>query len=191
MKKSTIVIIVLAVAVIAAGVAGFFFGKNGPDAGDKPTETPVAIVSDFYRSDIYLNYAKNPERFDLSEMYGMPEDAETAFYADSASWLSFLIDVNVENTTDNDIAVYGITSEENGNDGIYICKNATAEIGIPAGASATVSVYVMCSDDTMSDEEIKSRVRNMDMLLSYSNAVTVDENGQEIPEETKFAEIEE
>lgn len=121
--------------------------------------------------------------------FGVSDDFVDAFYSKSEVYNFFNYPILVENISGHDIVVYGVTVEGNGNGGIYLNIAFNGEMGIPA-ENPNVSyrlpsfiVQVLCDNDDLSEEEVKSVVDAMKFTITYAEkAVDGDPDSEEMKE---------
>lgn len=121
--------------------------------------------------------------------FGVSNDFIKAFYAKSEDYNFFNYPVLVENMSGHDIVIYDVKAESNGNGGIYLNVAFNGEMGIPAEDPnvnyrlPSFIVQVLCDNDDLSDEEVKSIVDTMKFTITYAEkAVDGDPDSEEMKE---------
>ena len=128
-------------------------------------------------------------RVALKNNFGVSEDFINSFYAKSEVYNFFNYPVLVENMSGHDVVIFDISVEGNGNGGIYVNVAFNGEMGIPAKDPnanymlPSFIVQVLCDNDDLSDEQVKSVVDAMNFTITYAEkAVDGDPDSEEIKE---------
>lgn len=128
-------------------------------------------------------------RATLRNNFGVSEDFIKAFYAKSENYNFFNYPILVENLSGHDIVVYDVAVEGNGIGGIYLNVAFNGEMGIPAKDPnlsyrlPSFIVQVLCDNDDLSDEQVKSVVDTMKFTITYAEkAVDGDPDSEETKE---------
>lgn len=125
----------------------------------------------------------------LKNNFGVSDDFIKAFYAKSEDYNFFNYPVLVENMSGHDIVIFDVSVEGNGNGGIYLNVAFNGEMGIPAKDPnanymlPSFIVQVLCDNDDLSDEQVKSVVDAMSFTITYAEkAVDGDADSEETKE---------
>lgn len=137
-----------------------------------------------YKDDTQAN------RTALKAGFGVNDDFVNEFYKDSASNNFFNYPVLVQNMSEHDVVILDVTAANAGTDGICVNVAFTGEMGIPAYDPdstymlPTFAVQVLCDDDDLSDEQVKSVVDAMEFSVTYAEKVVDgDPDSEELKEE--------
>ena len=126
----------------------------------------------------------------LKEKFGVSDDFIKAFYAKSEDYNFFNYPIFVENMSSHDIVVLDVKAENSGANGIYVNVSFNGEMGIPAKDPnahymlPSFIVQVLCDNDDLSDEQVKSVVDAMKFTITYAEkAVDGDPDSEELKEQ--------
>ena len=190
MKKKIIIAIIIAAVVAAAGIGAYFLFGSGDSGSGKEVS---AVKEDFVQgAGIIEAYSMNPDRFkkSLVNEYQMGEETAAKFFEAPSEWLAFDQMINIKNTGDTNITVYGFEVKDNGKDGVYIGTSLGGALSIAPGATVPTSFSILSSQILMSDDEIHALVDKMEISIVYSETPEEYDDGTESVEETKTAPIE-
>lgn len=189
MKK--IIIAIVAVAVVAACAAGAYFAFFNNSDENAPE---LSIVKgEMIESVGYIEACiKNPDRFKprLAKEYQLSEEQVNDFFAAPEEWLTYGINIEIQNIGENDLTAYSFEIKDNGKKGVYVSSSLGGELGLPVGSNpALASLSILCSDIELSADEIREIVDSMDISVVYTKTPAEYDDGTESIEETKLAAI--
>ncbi len=189
MKK--IIIAIVAVAVVAACAVGAYFAFF--NNSDESAPELSIVKGEMIESVGYIEACiKNPERYKprLANEYQLSAEQVDAFFATPEEWLTYGINVEIQNIGEYDITAYSYEIKDNGKKGVYVSTSMGGELGLPVGSlPALTSLDIICSDIELSADEIREIVDSMDISVVYTKTPAEYDDGTESVEETKFAAI--
>lgn len=176
--KKTIIAVIAAIVVIAAGIGGYFLGR-------RPTATPTdkipsAEVADFEAHDkIVDEYAASEISTAeyLMKAFEMDEKTAKGFKEHPEEWLGFTVYLNIKNTTDKNLSFFNAVCPDNGKNGVYVFTETTSTLGIPAGGSYQVAVPVLIHNNDLSNDEARALVDKMEISYLCSEAEDLTSEG--------------
>lgn len=188
MKKT--IAIIAAVALVIGGAVGAYFLLK-PEV--KEGTVSISVTKNDFVETISLieRYMKTPSRYKdaFPALYGMTADEAEDFFAAPENWLAYEYIIDVENTGEEAVSVYGFEIEGNGKDGVYLSRQSGGELGLPVGTGHSLSISVLCSNGDATTDEVLSVVEDMDISIVYSKQPTEADDGTESVEETKKAQL--
>lgn len=187
--KKTIAIIVAVVLIVGGALGAYFFLK--PEEKDGTVSISVSKADFVETISLIERYMKTPEKYkeSLPGLYGMTAEEAENFFAAPENWLAYEYIINIKNTGEEPVSVYGIEVEGNGKDGVYLSKQFGGELGLPADTQHSISISVLCSNGDATTDEVLSAVEDMAINIIYSKQPTEADDGAESVEETKKAQL--
>lgn len=187
--KKIIAIIVAVVLVVGGAVGAYFLLKPETKEGT----VSISVTKNEFVETISLieRYMKTPSRYKDSfpALYGMTAEEAENFFAAPENWLAYEYIIDIENTGEETVSVYGFEIEGNGKDGVYLSKQSGGELGLPAGTEHSIGISVLCSNGDATTDEVLAAVEDMNISVIYSKQPTEADDGTESVEETKKAEL--
>lgn len=187
--KKVIAIIIAVVLVIGGAIGAYFLLK--PE--NKEENVSIAISKNDFVETISLieRYMKTPERYkdSMGALYGLTAEEVESFFAAPENWLAYEYIIDIENTGETPVDVYGFEIEGNGKNDVYLSKQFSGELGLPEGTQHSISISVLCSNGDATTDEVLSAVEDMKISVIYSKQPTEADDGTESVEETKKAEL--
>lgn len=169
--------------------------EDGVEVYRKPTENSEIIrfgdggfvfseaLWEKYKDDTQAN------RTALKSGFGVSDAFVNEFYKDSAIYNFFNYPVLVQNMSEHDIVILDVAATNDGADGVYVNVAFNGEMGIPAYDPdskymlPTFAIQVLCDNDDLSDEEVRSIVDAMEFTVTYAEkAVDGDPDSEELKE---------
>lgn len=188
MKK--VIAIIAAVILVVGGTVGAYFLLK-PEA-DEGTVSVSVSKNDFVETiSLIERYMKTPERYKdlMPTLYGMSAEEAESFFAAPENWLAYEYIIDIENTGEEAVNVYGFEIEGNGKNGVYLSNLFGGELGLPKGTQHSISITVLCSNGDATTDEVLSTVEDMKISVIYSKQPDEADDGTENVEETKKAEL--
>lgn len=188
--KKVIAIIVAVVLVVGGAVGAYFLLK--PEA-DKEGSVSISVSKGDFVETISLieRYMKTPEKYkhSMPDLYGMTAEEAENFFAAPENWLAYEYIIDIKNTGEEAVSVYGIEIDGNGKDGVYLSKQFGGELGLKTGSQYPISISVLCSNGDATTDEVLAAVEDMKINVIYSKQPAEADDGSESVEETKKAEL--
>lgn len=188
MKK--IIAIIAAIILVVGGAAGAYFLLK-PEADEGAVSISVT-KNDFVETiSLIERYMKTPSRYKDSfpALYGMTAEEAENFFDAPENWLAYEYIIDIENTGEEAVSVYGFEFENNGKNGVYLSNQSGGELGLPTGTKHSISISVLCSNGDATTDEVLETVEDIGISIIYSKQPTEADDGTESVEETKKAEL--
>lgn len=138
---------------------------------------------DSYRSNSVAFYNE-------SKLYGMTKEIAAQVIAANSGWECYVLNIDITNKTDEDLTVYAVKTENNGNTGVWICGvSQYGEFGMPANDTQTLPVTVLINTAELGGKSVQEAISGMDISLEYIAGEVVDEYGNENILPTKTVKV--
>lgn len=184
--KKIIAIVVAAVLVIGGAVGAYFLLK--PEAPEEGTVSISASKGDMIETiSLIERYMLRPEMYkdSMGSLYSMTDEEVDKFFEAPEDWLAYEYMVNIKNTGEEAVSVYGFEIEGNGKNKVYLSNQFGGELGLAKDAEYTVSISVLCSDGDMTTDEVKAAADKVNIKILYSKQPAELEDGTDSVEEIK------
>lgn len=115
-----------------------------------------------------------------AKLYGM--DSETAAQAmnKNGKWECYSLNIDVKNSTEEDMTIYSIITESNGANGIWVNSvSQYGEFSLEPGASDTMPVNILINPDALGGKSIEDAISALVLSLEYAKGAFMDELGNE------------
>ncbi len=188
--KKIIAIVVAAVLVIGGAVGAYFLLK--PEAPEEGTVSISASKGDMIETiSLIERYMIRPEMYkdSMGSLYSMTDEEVDKFFEAPEDWLAYEYMVNIKNTGEEAVSVYGFEIEGNGKNKVYLSNQFGGELGLAEGAEYTVSISVLCSDGDMTTDEVKAAADKAKIKILYSKQPTELDDGTDSVEEIKKLDL--
>lgn len=169
MKNKKIIITVVALLAAAAVIAGIWFAVA--DNEDELTGTLSITRTDFAPADSIINaYTANPALMTdkIAASYDMDMATASRFTQSPEEWLAYELVLSVVNNTNKPVTLHSLDVQGNGKNGVYICTELESGIGVTPGASAAISLSVLCGNGELSDAEVEEFSKSIDIAAIYT-----------------------
>ena len=176
--KKIIAIVVAAVLVIGGAVGAYFLLK--PEAPEEGTVSISASKGDMIETiSLIERYMIRPEMYkdSMGGLYSMTDEEVDKFFEAPEDWLAYEYMVNIKNTGEEAVSVYGFEIEGNGKNKVYLSNQFGGELGLAEGAEYTVSISGLCSDGDMTTDEVKAAADKAKIKILYSKQPTELDDG--------------
>ena len=189
--KKIIAIAVAAVLIIGGAIGAYFLLK--PEAPENDGTVSISASKGDLIETISLieRYTLRPEMYkdSMGKLYSMTDDEVNKFFEAPEDWLAYEYMINIKNTGEEAVSVYGFEIEGNGKNKIYLSNQFGGELGLAAGSEYAVSISVLCSDGDMTTDEVKAAADKAEITVLYSKQPTELDDGTDSVEEIKKLEI--
>ncbi len=189
--KKIIAIAVAAVLIIGGAVGAYFLLK--PEAPEESGTVSIsASKGDFIETtDLIERYMLRPELYkdSMGGLYTMTDREVERFFESPEDWLAYEYMINIKNTGEEPVSVYGFEIENNGKNKVYLSNQFGGELGLAKGAEYTVSISVLCSDGDFTTDEAKAAADKANIKILYSKQPTELDDGTDSVEEIKKIDI--
>lgn len=188
--KKIIAIVVAAVLIIGGAVGAYFLLK--PEAPEEGTISISASKGDIVETiSLIERYMLQPEMYldSMGKLYSMTDKEVKDFFDAPEDWLAYEYMINIKNTGEEPVTVYGFEIEGSGKNKVYLSNQFGGELGLAKGAEYTVSISVLCSDGDMTTDEVKAAADKADIKILYSKQPTELDDGTDSVEEIKKINI--
>lgn len=198
-----------AMALILIAVLAFSFAgcnKNNGDANTDGTQNAevtgakkyidVELDSEAFKENekLMLAYLDNKDLHfkTLTEGFGMSEEVANKYYEAPEEFYVYTYSLNVFNSGNEKVAVYGLRCENNAKDGVYInTYNALGAVyNLDVGAECGATIAVICNDPDLSQDQTRQIVDSMGIEVICSKVPLEYDDGTESVEETKYIKAE-
>ncbi len=145
--------------------------------------TDGSAYLELYRSNelIFANEAK---------LYGMDGDTAAAALDKNGGWQCYVLNIKIENKTDEDLTVYRILPESNGSTGIWVNGiSQYGEFSMPGGAEEELPVNILVNPAELGGKTVEQALSEMVINLEYSKGTLMDANGNESIQIKKIATV--
>lgn len=184
--KKIIAIVVAAVLIIGGAVGAYFLLK--PDAPEEGAVSISASKGDMIETiSLIERYMLRPEMYkdSMGGLYSMTDEEVNKFFEAPEDWLAYEYMVNIKNTGEEAVSIYGFEIEGNGKNKVYLSNQFGGELGLAKGAEYTVSISVLCSDGDMTTDEVKAAADKVNVKILYSKQPKELDDGTDSVEEIK------
>ena len=186
MKK--IIAIAVAAVLIIGGAVGAYFLLKPEKAPEEGTVSISASKGDMVETiSLIERYMLRPELYkdSMEKLYSMSDKEVKNFFDAPEDWLAYEYMVNIKNTGEEAVSIYGFEIEGNGKNKVYLSNQFGGELGLAKGAEYTVSISVLCSDGDMTTDEVKEAADKATVKILYSKQPTELDDGTDSVEEIK------
>lgn len=138
--------------------------------------------------DIYRNsdIAFNNE----AKLYGMDSETAAQVLAKDGGWECYVLYIDVENKTDEDMTVYSINVSNNGENGLWVNSiSQYGEYSMEPGAKDEMPVTVLLNPAELGGLSLEKALENLEISLTYSKGTLIDASGNESVAIKKTAEV--
>lgn len=145
-------------------------------------EDGSAFLEVFRKNDIaFSNEAK---------LYGMDSETAAKAISENGGWECYILYLEVENKTDEDITVYTVNTANNGAKGLWINSvSQYGEFSMEPGASSEMPVTVLLDPSQLGGMTAEQALEAMEITLTYSKGTLIDAEGNESVAIRKTAEV--
>lgn len=128
----------------------------------------------------------------LTDGFGMSEEVANKYYEAPEEFYVYTYSLNVFNSGNEKVAVYGLRCKNNAKDGVYInTDNALGAVyNLDVGAECGATIVVICNDPDLSQDQTRQIVDSMGMEVICSKVPLEYDDGTESVEETKYIKAE-
>lgn len=140
----------------------------------------------------YLEIYRNNELIFTNEakLYGMDADTATQAMNKEGNWQCYILNIAVQNKTDEDLTVYRIMPASNGTNGVWVNGiSQYGEFSMAAGTEELMPVNVLIDTDALGGKTVEQAISEAVIELEYSKGTLMDENGNESIQIKKIAEV--
>ena len=136
-------------------------------------------------------YRKNDIAFsNEAKLYGMDSETAAQVLAKDGGWECYILYIDVENKTDEDMTVYSINTANNGANGMWVNSiSQYGEFSMEPGSENEMPVTLMLNPAELGDMTIEQALAALEMTLTYSKGTLIDAEGNESVAIRKTAEV--
>ena len=194
-----------AIALSAAMMISFTGCKDNINPPDEKVSDIRLVYEEIIADDVLLEkIAGDSSRYRdiVSDDFGYGENGADKFYENYAEYYIYGMTLRVLNYTDSALTLQSIESDSNGKNGVYIRKtfngvenSVDSKTSKNDYAEGAVTLHVLNENLDLSDEQVVSTVRTMNLTLTYTDGTSEKklnlriEDGIEITEATSGDEI--
>lgn len=137
-------------------------------------------------------FRKNDVAFsNEAKLYGMDSETAAKALAKDGGWECYILYLDVENKTDEDLTVYTINTANNGKNGMWINSvSQYGEFSMEPGASSEMPITVLLDKSQLGGMTAEKALEAMEITLTYSKGTLIDAEGNESVAIRKTAEVE-
>lgn len=118
---------------------------------------------------ILESYKNNSAAFNSEiKLFGIDSSTASKVLADGSTWQWYVLNIEIENKTDNDLNIYGIIAEDNGKNGVWVCSvSQYGEYGMPAKDKQILPVSVLVDTSAIGDKSVEEAIAGVKIQLEY------------------------
>ncbi len=137
-------------------------------------------------------YRKNDIAFNNeAKLYGMDSETAAQALAKDGGWECYVLFIDVENKTDEDLTVYTINTANNGTNGLWVNSvSQYGEFSMEPGVMSEMPVTLLLNPAQLNGMSIEQALDALDITVTYSKGTLVDASGNESVAIKKTAPVE-
>lgn len=162
--------------------------KNDAQAADEISAKRASVEDGSAFLEIYR---KNDVAFsNEAKLYGMDSETAASALAKDGGWKCYILYIDVENKTDDDMTVYTINTANNGANGMWINSvSQYGEFSMEPGAKSEMPVTVLLDPSQLGGMTTEQALEAMEITLTYSKGTLIDAQGNESVAIRKTADV--
>ncbi len=123
-------------------------------------------------------------------LYGMDSETAAKVLAQNGGWECYILYIEVENKADEDITVYSINTENNGENGVWVNSvSQYGEFGLAPDGKDEMPVEILVDTNALGGKSVEQAIAEKSLELVYSKGAMMDAEGNETVNLKKTVEV--